>query len=172
MVSEQDQNQDSSTADNDAPLNPMSDFISVAGNILAVSYPILAISTGFRAVYRLFFKADVVNYLAPSLSAVAATCYLVAAIGFAVRRRWAWWLSVSLLGLETTLTLIVGTLSFIYPELIGRTVWRHFGQDYGYFPLVQPVLGLAWLFHPETLQAYGISRPQLFKRHRTAKQSQ
>lgn len=136
--------------------NAMSDFISVAGSILAVSYPILAISTGARAVYQLFFKEGVTNYLAPSLSAVAATCYLLATVGFAVRRKWAWWLSVSVLGFETALTLIIGTLSFIYPEIIGGTVWRHYGQDYGFFPLVQPLLGLAWLFHPETLRVYGI----------------
>lgn len=143
--------------DQEQAANPMSDFISVAGNILAVSYPILAISTGARALYQLFFKAGVVNYLAPWLSAVAATCYLVATIGFAVRRKWAWRLSVGLLGFETFLTFVVGTLSFIYPEVIGGTVWRHFGQDYGFFPLVQPLLGLAWLFHPQTLQAYGIT---------------
>ena len=143
-------------------VSAMSDFIRVAGNILAVSYPILAISTGFRAVYQLFFKADVTNYLAPALSAVAASCYLVATVGFAVRRKWAWWLSVSVLGLETMLTLAVGTLSILYPDVIGRTVWRNFGQDYGFFPLVQPLLGLAWLFHPETLLAYGIAEGNTF----------
>ena len=56
------------------------------------------------------------------------------------------------------MTLLIGTLSFIYPDVIGRTVWRHFGADYGYFPLVQPLLGLAWLFHPEILAIYGIRR--------------
>ncbi|MCC6627370.1 MAG: hypothetical protein IT340_08220, partial [Chloroflexi bacterium] len=44
------------------------------------------------------------------------------------------------------------------PDLIGRTVWRHFGADYGYFPLVQPLLGLIWLLWPETMRAYGIVR--------------
>ena len=148
------QNDDPNTHKNDS--SAMSDFISVAGNVLAVSYPILAISTGARAIYQLFFKAGDTNYLAPTLSAVAATCYLVATLGFAMRRKWAWWLSVSLLGFETFLTLIVGTLSFIYPDVIGGTVWRHYGQDYGFFPLIQPLLGLAWLFHPQTTQAYDI----------------
>ena len=141
----------------DAAPSAMSDFISVAGNVLAVSYPILAISTGFRAVYQLFFKEGVEAYLPPALSAVAASCYLIATVGFAVRRKWAWWLSVSFLGIETLLTLIIGTLSLIYPDVIGGTVWRNFGQDYGFFPLVQPLLGLAWLFHPETLRAYNLS---------------
>lgn len=137
----------------------LSGFIAAAGVILAVSYPVLALSTGVRALYQLLLKEDVTNYLAPTLSAVAALCYLTATVGFTVRRRWAWRLSVGVLAFETSMTLIIGTLSFIYPEVIGRTVWRHFGADYGYFPLVQPLLGLLWLFHPQTLVAYGIRRP-------------
>jgi hypothetical protein len=95
------------------------------------------------------------------MSAVAASCYLFAAIGFTYRRRWAWWLSASLLALETILILLVGTLSFYYPEVIGRTVWRHFGADYGYFPLIQPLIGLFWLLSSSTLRVYEISLPWL-----------
>lgn len=54
------------------------------------------------------------------------------------------------------LTFVVGTLSLIIPDVIGRTVWRHFGADYGFFPLFQPLLGLAWLMWPETLRRYGL----------------
>lgn len=133
-------------------------FIKAAGSILAVSYPILALSTGARALYQLFLKEGVADYLPPALSALAALCYLVATVGFAYRRGWAWRLSVGVLGFETLMTLIIGALSFIYPDVIGRTVWRHFGADYGYFPLVQPLLGLAWLLHPTTLRAYDIRR--------------
>lgn len=107
-------------------------------------------------MYQLFLKEGVASYTGPTLSAVAALCYLTATIGFAYRRRWAWWLSVLVLGFESLMTLIVGTLSIINPDLIGSTVWRWFGIDYGFFPLLQPLLGLAWLFHPETLQSYGI----------------
>lgn len=138
------------------PEDVRSPFIRRAGTILAFSYPVLAISTGFRAVYQLFLKDEVINQTGPLLSAVAALCYLTATVGFAYRRRWAWWLSVLVLGFESLMTLIVGTLSIINPELIGSTVWRWFGIDYGFFPLIQPLLGLAWLFHPETLQSYGI----------------
>jgi hypothetical protein len=133
----------------------MSDLAYAAGIILGLSYPILAFSTGGRAVYQLLFKEGVTDYFPPAMSAAAATCYLLATFGFTIRRKWAWQLSVGLLGLETCLTFIVGTLSFIYPDLIGRTVWRHFGADYGYFPLVQPLIGLVWLFSPSTLRAYG-----------------
>jgi len=131
---------------------------SPAGYILAVSYPVLALSTGVRTLYQLFFKAGVTDYLPAAMSGLAALCYLAAAIGFAYRRNWAWWLSVIVLGVETLLTLIVGTWSYSDPALIGSTVWRHFGADYGYFPLFQPLLGLLWLFWPVTLRAYGIRR--------------
>jgi hypothetical protein len=133
-----------------------SDIVYAFGIILAISYPVLAVSTGARAIYQLFFKPDVSYYLPSVLSAVAASCYLGATVGFAVRRKWAWWISVGLLGFETLLTLVVGTLSFFYPEIIGRTVWRHFGADYGYFPLFQPIFGLIWLFSPSVLHAYGL----------------
>lgn len=151
---------DSSNAGNEAPPQGLSGFIKTAGSILAISYPVLALSTGARAVYQLLLKEGVTDYLPPALSAVAALCYLVATVGFAYRRGWAWRLSVGVLAFETFMTLIVGTLSFIYPDVIGRTVWRHFGIDYGFFPLVQPLLGLAWLLHPQTLQAYAIRRPR------------
>lgn len=139
------------------PADSMSDLAYAAGIILGLSYPILALSTGARAIYQLLFKAGVTDYLPPALSAVAATCYLFATIGFAVRRKWAWRLSVGLLGFETLMTFLIGGLSFVIPQVIGRTVWRHFGVDYGFFPLFQPLVGLVWLFSPGTLKAYGIS---------------
>lgn len=146
--------QHATQAENDS----LSTFASVAGGVLGISYPVLAISTGARALYQLLLKEGVTNYLGPSLTAMAALLYLVAAIGFAKRRRWAWKLSVGALGLETALTIIVGTLSFLIPDVIGNTAWRHFGADYAFFPLVQPLLGLVWLLHPETRRAYGVSR--------------
>ena len=130
-----------------------------AGYILAVSYPVLALSTGFRAVYQLFFKAELGARLPPLLTGVTALCYLVATFGFAYRRRWTWWLSVWVLGLEILLALLVGTWSLIDPATVGHTAWRQFGADYGYFPLFQPLLGLLWLFWPPTQLAYGLVVP-------------
>jgi hypothetical protein len=132
-------------------------WLRAAGFVLGISYPVLAISTFFRAAYQLFLKEGVTNYVGPALTAVACTCYLTATIGFFVRQRWAWRLSVGVLAFETTMTFIVGTLSIFYPDMIGSTVWRYFGIDYGFFPLFQPLLGLAWLLHPTTRAAYGIS---------------
>lgn len=140
--------------------NALSGFIRAAGVILAVSYPVLALSAGARALYQLFLKEGVTNYLPVVLSGVAAVCYLLAAIGFIVRQRWAWRLSVTMLVFELVMVLLVGTLSLVFPEVIGHTVWGRFGADYGYFPLIQPLLGLAWLFHRETRQVYGIGVPK------------
>ncbi len=140
-----------------APKSGSTELVTVLGYILTVSYPLLALSTGVRALFQLFLKEGVVNYLAPTLSLVAALSYLTATIGFAYRTRWAWRLSVNVLFFETALTLLVGSLSLYIPEAIGRTVWRHFGADYGYFPLFQPVIGLVWLFWPSIRQQYGLS---------------
>lgn len=139
--------------------NALSGFIQAAGVILAVSYPVLALSAGVRSIYQLFLKEDVTNYLPAILSGIAAICYLLATVGFIVRKRWAWRLSVSMLVFELAMVLIIGTLSFVIPDVIGRTVWGRFGADYGYFPLIQPLLGLAWLFHPQTRRVYAIGAP-------------
>lgn len=141
-----------------APSSSLARLVTISGTILAISYPILALSTGVRALYQLLLKPEITHYLGPTLSGVAALCYLVATIGFAYRRQWAWQLSVGVLIFETAMTLIIGILSFIIPDMIGRTVWRHFGVDYGFFPLFQPLLGLLWLFWPETLRLYGLTK--------------
>ena len=144
------------TATAQPPVNVKRDLLSTIGYVLGVSYPVLALSTGVRAIFQLFFKQGVTDYLPPTLSAVAATCYLIATIGFLYRRRWTWYLSIVSLGFETIMTLLIGTLSLVYPDMIGHTVWRHFGADYGFFPLFQPILGLIWLLWPETLSNYGL----------------
>jgi hypothetical protein len=145
-----------STQETNVSQNALSGFIRAAGVILAISYPVLALSAGARALYQLLLKEDVTNYLPAVLSGVAAVCYLLATVGFVIRKRWAWRLSVSMLLFELAMVLVVGTLSYFIPDTIGRTVWGHFGADYGYFPLIQPILGLAWLFHRETREVYGI----------------
>lgn len=145
------------TRNNDSPTSFYESLVSPAGYILAVSYPVLALSTGVRALVQLFLKGDVPDYFPPTMSAVAAACYLVATIGFAYRRRWTWWLSLLVLALETCLTLIVGVWSLVDPVTVGSTVWRRFGEDYGYFPLFQPVIGLLWLLWPKTRSLYGFA---------------
>jgi len=129
-------------------------LVRAIGQILAVSYPVLALSAGARSVYQLFFKPGVTDYFPPALSGVAAGLYLLATLGFVVRRPWTWWLTVLILGLETAGVLVVGTLSILEPGVIGRTVWHDYGIDYGFLPLIQPILGLVWLFWPENRKAF------------------
>ncbi|GIW32688.1 hypothetical protein [Meiothermus sp.] len=133
--------------------------IRAIGQILAVSYPLLALSAGVRSVYQLFFKPGVTDYFPPTLSAVAAAIYLVATVAFVIRKPWAWWVSVGALSFEMTGVLVVGTLSLVMPEVIGRTVWHDFGIDYGFLPLIQPLLGLVWLFWPENRKLFFAPRP-------------
>lgn len=130
------------------------DVLTAVGGVLGVSYPVLALSTGVRAIYQAVQRPDL-GFLPVALSGLAAAIYLVATLAFFLRRRWAWRLGVAALGFETVMTLAVGTLSTLWPDLIGRTVWGHFGRDYGYFPLIQPLLGLVWLNWPETLRRFG-----------------
>ena len=134
----------------------LSTFASTTGKILGISYPVLAISTGARALYQLLLKEGVTDYLPPALTAVAAVVYLIAAVGFTIQKRWAWWVSLIALAFETVMVLAVGTLSLIIPDVIGSTAWGHFGADYAFFPLIQPVLGLIWLLQAETIRAYQI----------------
>lgn len=136
----------------------MGRFAEVSGKILAVSYPVLAISTGARGLYQLFLKEGVTDYVAPLLTTIAALLYLIAAVGFTRRTRRAWAVSVAALTLEMIGITVVGILSFTRPELVGETAWRQFGADYGYFPFIQPLLGLIWLLHPQTIRAYRIRR--------------
>ncbi|MER2599370.1 MAG: hypothetical protein ABTQ73_07620 [Caldilineales bacterium] len=130
--------------------------LNLVGYILGISYPLLALSTGARGAYQLCCRADILNKFGPGLSTFTALLYLVAAIGFFKRtaRWWRW--SVLALALEAVLVIAVGALSFVQPELIGNTAWRHFGQDYGFFPLIQPLLGLIYLLWPATKRAFGV----------------
>ena len=50
--------------------------------------------------------------------------------------------------------LVVGAASYLVPEAFpDKTVWSHFGQGYGYVPLVLPVLGLWWFRRVERGEA-------------------
>lgn len=130
--------------------------MTAVGYILGISYPLLALSTGARGAYQLFFRDDLPT-LAPALTIFSSLLYLIAAVGFFKRTRHAWRVSVTALSIEAVGVLTVGTLSFLAPDLIGHTAWSHYGMDYGFFPLIQPLLGLAWLLYRPTRAAYGIS---------------
>lgn len=134
------------------------EFRRSIGYILGFSYPLLAFATSGRVVYQLWVEgpaAAAADGDAPYLSLAAMLLYLVATVGFFVRKPWAWRLSVVSLAVETCFTLVIGSLSIAAPDLIGRNAWTGFGIDYAFFPLVQPLLGLIWLLWSDTRNAYG-----------------
>jgi hypothetical protein len=141
------------------PPGALGRFATAAGYVLAVTYPLFALSIGVRAVYQLCCRPDIAGKLGPWLSLVAAVVYAVAAVGFARRSRRAWRVSLAALSFELVAVLVVGTVTVVRPDAIPHTAWGHFGQDYGFFLVLQPFLGLLWLLWPTTRQAYGITRP-------------
>lgn len=120
-----------------------------AGRALVLVYAILALAALARSTYQLLTKAAEAP-LAYSLSAAAAVVYVVATIALAHNgtkmRRLAWVAVV----VEAVGVLLVGTWSYLrasdFPD---ATVWSHFGQGYGFVPLVLPFLGIAWLIRSD-----------------------
>ncbi|MEU4395152.1 hypothetical protein [Kribbella sp. NPDC023855] len=83
--------------------------------------------------------------LAYSLSAVAAVIYVVAAVCLTIGNR-ARRVAICACSIELLGVIGIGALSYAEPALFSdRTVWSHFGQGYGYLPVVLPILGLWWL---------------------------
>jgi hypothetical protein len=122
--------------------------------LLRLSYPVLAISTGTRAAYQLAAPTTLPRF-GPLTTALAAALYTVVTLSVAVPRRWTWVVAVAALAAELAGVLFVGSLSLASPQRVGSSVWRWYGIDYGFFPLVQPVLGLAWLAWPGTRAHFG-----------------
>jgi len=82
--------------------------------------------------------------LAYTLSALAAAVYVLATWCLARGGRWVR-VGVIACAIELVGVLVVGTASFLVPDAFpDKTVWSHFGQGYGFVPLVLPVLGLWW----------------------------
>jgi hypothetical protein len=116
------------------------------GRVLVIVYAIMALAaTGrsFVQIVRDFGEAP----LAYTLSAAAAGVYILAtlALVFAGSRGWyrVAWIAITF---ELVGVLVVGTLTFVLPELFAhQTVWSWFGMGYLFVPLVLPFFGLWWL---------------------------
>ncbi len=123
----------------------MRDLSSGPGRALVFVYGVFAVAATGRSAVQLGTDAGNAP-LAYSLSLVAAIIYLVATTCLLVGGRRAWRIAVGACLVELVGVLVVGTLSYadtaLFPD---KTVWSHFGQGYGFLPLVLPFLGLAWL---------------------------
>src|SRR3954470_23879163 len=115
------------------------------GRILIAVYGIFALSATARAAVQIAtqFSDAPIAYL---LSALAAVIYCAATFALAkatiVSRK------VATVAIVIELIGVVGIGAFSYAapgDFPDATVWSHFGQGYGYVPLILPVLGLLWL---------------------------
>ena len=112
------------------------------GRALLLVYAVFALSASVRAGYQLLTKFSEAP-LAYLLSALAAAIYVVATVALARGARTVALVAVSI---ELIGVLVVGALSYAQPDdFPDATVWSHFGQGYGFIPVVLPVLGLIWL---------------------------
>jgi hypothetical protein len=115
------------------------------GRVLVAVYGILALAATGRSVLQIGTEFTVAP-LAYSLSAFAALIYILATIALLVPGRTWFLVAVVTIGIELVGVLVVGAISYLDPALFpSKTVWSHFGQGYGFVPLVLPVLGLLWL---------------------------
>ena len=115
------------------------------GRVLVFVYGVFAVAATGRSLVQLGTDADRAP-LAYSLSLVAAVIYLVATTCLLLGGRPAWVAACIACSIELAGVLSVGVLSYAATDLFpDKTVWSHFGQGYGYLPLVLPFAGLAWL---------------------------
>ncbi len=127
------------------PTATRSELSSGAGRSLVFLYGVFAVAATGRSLLQLGTEPGRAP-LAYALSLLAAVIYLVATGCLLRGGRGAWRLAVGACSVELVGVLAIGTLSYVVPSLFpDRTVWSHFGQGYGFVPLVLPVLGLLWL---------------------------
>jgi hypothetical protein len=114
--------------------------------VLIAVYAVFAVAATGRSSYQLIAQASEAPF-PYALSALAAVVYVAATLGLAregdVWRNVAW----AACGTELVGVLVVGTLSLADRDLFpDDTVWSAYGAGYGFFPLVLPFAGLAWLW--------------------------
>jgi hypothetical protein len=123
------------------------------GRALVFVYGVFAVAATGRSVLQISTELDKAP-LAYSLSLLAAVVYLVATTSLLLGGRTGWRVAAGAVVVELIGVLAVGTLSYVATDLFpDKTVWSHFGQGYGYFPLVLPFAGLAWLRHTRSTGA-------------------
>jgi drug/metabolite transporter (DMT)-like permease len=116
------------------------------GRVLIFVYAVFAVAATGRSSYQLATQAGEAPF-PYALSALAAVVYVAATLGLA--REGDGWRKVAWAACATELAgvLVVGTLSVVDDQLFpDDTVWSAYGAGYGFFPLVLPFAGLAWLW--------------------------
>ncbi|TCC43066.1 hypothetical protein [Kribbella sindirgiensis] len=115
------------------------------GRILIAVYGVFALAATARAGVQIATKfGDApIAYL---LSAVAAVIYCAATFALAKATVVSRKVATVAIAIELAGVIGIGAFSYAVPDdFPDATVWSHFGQGYGFVPLVLPVLGLLWL---------------------------
>jgi cytochrome bd-type quinol oxidase subunit 2 len=115
------------------------------GRILIAVYGVFALAATARAAVQIATKFHEAP-IAYILSAVAAVIYCAATYALAKATKISRKVATVAIAIELTGVLAIGAFSYLAPEdFPDATVWSHFGQGYGFVPVVLPVLGLLWL---------------------------
>jgi cytochrome bd-type quinol oxidase subunit 2 len=115
------------------------------GRILIAVYGVFALAATARAGVQIAtkFSDAPIAYL---LSAVAAVIYCAATFALAKATIVSRKVATTAIVIELIGVIGIGVFSYAVPDdFPDATVWSHFGQGYGFVPLVLPVLGLLWL---------------------------
>lgn len=127
---------------------------------IIVVYAVLALAATGRSAVQIglhFSRAP----LAYALSGLAAVIYLVATVALSRQGEVSRRVAFAACTIELVGVLVVGALSYAAPRLFpDKTVWSHFGQGYGFVPLVLPIVGLWWLTQrARRAAATGLAQP-------------
>lgn len=115
------------------------------GRILILVYGVFALAATARAGVQIAtqFSEAPIAYV---LSAVAAVIYCAATFALAKATKISRRVATVAIIVELVGVVGIGAFSYAVPEdFPDATVWSHFGQGYGFVPLVLPVIGLIWL---------------------------
>jgi cytochrome bd-type quinol oxidase subunit 2 len=115
------------------------------GRILIAVYGVFALAATARAAVQIAtkFHDAPIAYL---LSALAAVIYCAATFALAKATTVSRKVATAAIAIELVGVIAIGAFSYAVPDdFRDQTVWSHFGQGYGFVPLVLPVLGLLWL---------------------------
>jgi cytochrome bd-type quinol oxidase subunit 2 len=115
------------------------------GRILILVYGVFALAATARAGVQIATQFDQAP-IAYLLSAVAAVIYIAATFALARATKVSRRVATVAIVVELVGVIAIGAFSYAVPEdFPDATVWSHFGQGYGFVPLVLPILGLLWL---------------------------
>lgn len=115
------------------------------GRILVAVYGLFALAATGRSIMQVAqsWPNPPLPYL---LSALAAVIYLVATVALARGDRASARVALVTILIELVGVVVVGTWSLLdSARFHDKTVWSHYGQGYGFVPLVLPLVGLWWL---------------------------